>query len=66
MYTPGKLYTMNDSDFDLGCLPFPKLTLFGDDRQLFDEENDSGLGMEEVSSSAQQTYKLQIKCYFRF
>ena len=66
MYTSGKLHTINDSHFDLGCLPFPKLTLFGDDRQLFDEENDSGLGMEEVSSSAQQTYKLQIKCYVRF
>lgn len=65
MYTSGKLYTINDSDFDLGCLPFPKLTIFGD-RQLFDEENDSGLGMEEVSSSAQQIYKLQINRYVRF
>ena len=49
MYNHRKL---DDSDFELECLPFPKLTLFGsDDLQLFDEDSDSGLGMEEVCNS---------------
>ena len=46
MYNHRKL---DDSDFE--CLPFPKRTLFGDDIQLFDEDSDSGLGMEEVCYS---------------
>ena len=49
MYTPGKLDAVMDSDFDLGYLPLPKRTLFADDvKQKLDEDEDSGLGMDEV------------------
>ncbi|XP_078312852.1 uncharacterized protein LOC144619283 [Crassostrea virginica] len=48
MYNHRKL---DDSDFELECLPFPKRTLFGDDKQLFDEDSDSGLGMEESADT---------------
>nr|XP_022336118.1 M-phase inducer phosphatase-like [Crassostrea virginica] len=51
MYTPGKLDAVMDSDFDLGYLPLPKRTLFADDvKQKLDEDEDSGLGMDEVSA----------------
>ena len=49
MYTPGKLDAVMDSDFDLGYLPLPKRTLFAEDvKQKLDEDEDSGLGMDEV------------------
>lgn len=46
MYTPGKLDAVMDSDFGLGFLPIPKRTLFADDKQTLNEDDDSGLGME--------------------
>lgn len=46
MFTPERLDAVLNSDFSLGCLP--KRTLFPDNNQVPCEDEDSGLGMEEV------------------
>ncbi|XP_062611440.1 M-phase inducer phosphatase 1-like [Saccostrea cucullata] len=50
MYTPGKLDAVMDSDFDLGCLPLPRRILFSDVKQALFEDDDSGLGMDELTT----------------
>ncbi|XP_048748059.2 M-phase inducer phosphatase 2-like [Ostrea edulis] len=46
MFTPERLDAVLNSDFSLGCLP--KRTLFPDNNQVPCEDEDSGLGMEEL------------------